>query len=87
MVSIVLRFVQAVPPSPEEKKKRASSKKSSKKDKADAQPWQTGTAVTGNAAASLWKATLDPGSGKYYYYHTGTKVTQWDPPSEGYSEA
>jgi hypothetical protein len=74
--------------SKKEKKKRASSKKSSKKEKkADAQPWQTGTAVTGNADASPWKATLDPGSGKYYYYHTLTKVTQWDPPSEGYSEA
>ena len=74
----------------EEKKKKKKKKKSSKrkKEKQDAKPWSEGTAVTEKGAgASPWKATLDAGTGKYYYWHSGTGETKWEPPSEGYSEA
>jgi hypothetical protein len=34
----------------------------------------------------LWRKAFDPASGDVYYYHTGTKVTQWDRPEEYDSE-
>ena len=38
------------------------------------------TSLTGKRG--MWKENTDPGSGKKYYYHTVTRVTQWTRPDD-----
>lgn len=34
------------------------------------------------SGATQWRSTVDPKSGRTYYYHKGTKETRWDKPDE-----
>ena len=36
----------------------------------------------GDGAGTLWRSTVDPKSGRTYYYHKVTKETRWDKPDE-----
>ena len=45
--------------------------------------WQNEKAyVSTPTAAGLWRSTIDPVSGRRYYYHKLTRKTQWDQPDE-----
>jgi len=72
--------------SPSKGGKKDKKKKSAGKKSTTETPWQTGVAVTEQESQSPWKATVDPGSGKTYYFNTQTQAVQWDMPAEGCSE-
>lgn len=42
-----------------------------------------GGAAGGPSLPDGWRATLDPGSGRNYYFHAASGRTQWEPPEAG----